>query len=135
MRRWQLLTSVIEGIDIFIWNTLISSVDRKMLAKDGIVDTCMLISCVLQDDTEDEITVKAKQVYGTIPVDYIDLRHAVWILKKGVTNDRRSFAQPTITLAEFLQFATTSLPQYRKQLLGIADVQVLTGELEYLFSR
>jgi hypothetical protein len=139
IHQWQLLPSskvcfvlfligvgspgTLVNIDTFIWPKIIFREHRSMLVKQGIRDNTFLpsifrdlvryrwssaytISRVFEDGDD---TIKANQIYDTIPSDYIDIQETIWSL-----NFQRytPFPHRTITRTTFLWFIDISISQY-----------------------
>jgi len=130
MRRWELLSRAIQGLNLFLWTTVLQQRQRDELQAIGIHK---LEQLRIRDT---ELDVRAQQVYCTIPQRYKNILWTMGTHRHEIYQQRRTIAHPLVTRTEFHAYIQSSFPEFEADLRPISELQHLdaeTGFTENLF--
>jgi len=127
--RWELLSRAIQGLNLFLWTTVLQQRQRDELHAMG-------ISTLEQLRARDwELDARAQKIYGTIPKRYEDILWVMGTHRHEIYQRRCTVAHPLVTRQEFLAYIRASFPDFEVDLRPISELQCDdgTGHTENLF--
>jgi len=130
MHQWELVSRAIQGLNLFLWTTVLQQWQRDELKAIGIHKLEQL------QISDIELDIRAQRVYRTIPKRYKDILRTMGTHRHEIYQRHRTIAHPPVTRTEFHTYIQSSFPEFEVDLHLISELQHLdaeTGFIENLF--
>jgi hypothetical protein len=117
MHRWELLSRSIQGLNLFLWRTVLRQQQRNKLHTMGINTFEQL------RDRAKGFDASAQIIYSTIPKQYKDILWTMGTHRHEIYQQRRIVAHPPVTRQEFLAYIHASFPDFEVELYPMSELQ------------